>query len=187
MKKHILVVIILLSSLVSISQNLVHTSYSWDQNPTYSIAQEDKDLDMVGLKDYRIVEFGFENENEFYQYDIIHKVQELDDSKIFTATDETTNRTIKYYALEGIEKGGFIEYLYIIKKVAKYKGQYLRLQDNYKIKDAKFELYAPENLVFKIYPINSDQEASEDTEVEGKQHLIVQKYDLPELDAEELS
>ncbi|SNR43057.1 DUF3857 domain-containing protein [Dokdonia pacifica] len=226
MKKYILVVIALISSMLSVAQDLVHTSYSWDQNPTYTIAEEDKDLDMVGLKDYRIVEYGFENENEFYQYNIIHKVlwlnsddrierfnriylpyrsdsellrsqarvvsangivQELDDSKIFTATDETTNRTIKYYALEGIEKGGFIEYLYIIKKVAKYKGQYLRLQENYKIKDSKFELYSPENLVFKIYPINSDQEAAEDTGVEGKQHLIIQKYDLPELEAEDLS
>mgnify|MGYP000035324946 CR=1 FL=1 len=226
MKKHIVLIIAFAFSVLSTAQELVHTSYNWEQNPTYTIAEEDKGLDMVALKDYTIAEFGFENENEFYQFDIIHKVlwlnaddrieqfnriylpyrsdsellrsqarvvtangtvQELDDSKIFTATDETTNRTIKYYALEGIEKGGFIEYLYIIKKAAKYKGQYLRLQENYKIKDSKFELYAPENLVFKIYPINSNKEAAEDTGIEGKQHLIVQNYDLPELEPEELS
>ncbi|WP_299213652.1 DUF3857 domain-containing protein [uncultured Dokdonia sp.] len=226
MKKYIFALLTLTFSIVSTGQELVHTSYSWEENPTYTIADEDKELDMVGLKNYKITEFGFENKNEFYQFDIIHKVlwlnsddrieqfnriylpyrsdselissqarvvsangtvQELDDSKIFTATDETTNRTIKYYALEGIEKGGFVEYLYTIKKAAKYKGEYLRLQENYKIKDSKFELYAPENLVFKIYPINSDQEAVEDTGVEGKQHLIVQNYNLPELEPEELS
>lgn len=209
-----------------LAQEAVYLSYTWDSSPKYTISSEDKELDMVGIKDYNIVEFAFENGDEFFQYSIIHKVlwlnsddrieqfnkiylpynsnaellksqarvidangavQELDESKIFTATDETTNRTIKYYALEGIEKGGFIEYLYVIKKAAAFKGSYVRLQKDYKIIDSKLELFSPENLVFEMFSINSNQEAVSKEDVEGKQHLIMQKDNLAKLEEEELS
>lgn len=209
-----------------IAQQAEYLSYTWDPNPSYTISETDRDLDILGLKDYTIIEFGFENEDDFYQYTIIHKVlwlnsddrieqfnkiylpynssaellrsqarviaangtvQELDESKIFTATDESTDQTIKYYALEGIEKGGFIEYLYIIKKAPDFKGSYVRLQKDYKIIDSKLELFSPENLVFQMFSVNSDQEALSKEDVEGKQHLVMQKNDLPKLEEEELS
>lgn len=217
---------LLLAIPLCIAQEATRLSYNWDSNPKYTISSEDKELDMVGIKDYNIVEFAFENGDEFFQYSTIHKVlwlnsddrieqfnkiylpynssakllksqarviaangavQELDESKIFTATDETTNQTIKYYALEGIEKGGFIEYLYVIKKAAAFKGSYVRLQKDYKIIDSKFEILSPEYLVFEMFSINSDQEAVNKEDIRGKRHLIMHKENLPKLEEEELS
>ena len=43
------------------------------------------------------------------------KVIDLDDSKILTATNDETKRTYKYFAFEGIEKGSFIEFMYVVK------------------------------------------------------------------------
>ena len=227
MKIHISIALIfLLAFSTVVSQEAEHISYNWDEKPNYSVSKEDKDLDAVGLKDYNIIEYGFENEDVFVQYNIVHKViwlnsddkieqfnriylpyrsdsellrsqarvispngsvQELDDSKVFTATDETTNQTTKYYALEGIEKGGFIEYLYVIKKAPNYQGAYLRLQKDYKIIDSKTEIFSPENLIFKMFPINSDQEATAVETVNGKNHIVLQKTNLSKIEGEELS
>ena len=48
------------------------------------------------------------------------KIINLDKSKILTAEDEETGSTYKYYALEGITKGSFIEYMYVVKRSPSY-------------------------------------------------------------------
>lgn len=226
-KKYTISILVLFLALsVCISQEEEYLSYNWDESPKHLISDSDKDSEVIGLKDYSIYEYAFDKDDNFYQYNIIHRVlwlnsddrieqfnkiylpynstsellrsqarvisangtvQELDESQIFTATDESSNQTIKYYAIEGIEKGGFIEYLYIIKKAPDYKGSYVRLQKDYKIIDSKLEIFSPENLIFKMFSVNSDQEAESDESVKGKQHLVMRKENLPKLEGEELS
>src|SRR5690606_28256099 len=51
------------------------------------------------------------------------QVINLDESKIMTATNEETHNTYKYFAFEGIQKGSFIEYLYVVKRYPVYSGK----------------------------------------------------------------
>jgi len=53
------------------------------------------------------------------------KVIDLDESKILTAEDEETGEVYKYFTFEGVEKGSFVEYLYILQKRPSYKGKKL--------------------------------------------------------------
>lgn len=75
---------------------------------------------------------------------------ELPEDKILTAKDEETNREYKYYAVEGIEKGCFVEYIYAIKKIASYKGNRLVLQSDHPKKNISFELFAPKAFIFEF-------------------------------------
>lgn len=77
-------------------------------------------------------------------------VLELSEDKILTAKDEETKREYKYYAVEGIEKGCFVEFIYAIKKIASYKGSKLVLQDNYAKHNISFELFAPSDFYFEF-------------------------------------
>ncbi|MBP2834340.1 DUF3857 domain-containing protein, partial [Aquimarina sp. U1-2] len=64
-----------------------------------------------------------------------HKIIELDESKILTAQDEETGRNYKYFAFEGVTKGSFIEYFYVVKRYPRYSGKRHTLQKSYNIKD----------------------------------------------------
>ncbi|HET8884925.1 MAG TPA: DUF3857 domain-containing protein [Salinimicrobium sp.] len=91
------------------------------------------------------------------------KIHELDKSSILTAEDEETGRQYKYYAFEGIEKGSFIEYFYVVKKVPTYGGKRLALQSDVKKRNVTFDLYAPGNLVFTFKSYNGIPEVVLDT------------------------
>ena len=97
-------------------------------------------------------------------------VQELDDSKILTAQDEETQRTYKYFALEGVSKGSFIEYYYIVKQAPNYKGSRVTLQSSYQKNNVEFDLYAPKNLIFKFKTYNGLQNVERDTLIKDKLH-----------------
>jgi len=75
---------------------------------------------------------------------------ELSKDKILTAQNEETKSKYKYYAMEGIEKGCFVEFIYAIKSFANYKGVSLVLQSSMPKKDVSFELIAPDNLIFEF-------------------------------------
>lgn len=115
------------------------------------------------------------------------EIIELDDSKILTATDEETNKVYKYYAFEGIEKGSFIEYYYVVKKNPQYKGRRIYIQDAYNKANVSFELFAPENLVFKFKSYNELEEVKKDTMTKGKLHWKLNIDQIEKLEKEEQS
>lgn len=112
------------------------------------------------------------------------KIIELDASKILEAKDEESQVTYKYFALEGVEKGAFIEYFYITKNQAKYSGNQVTLQSDYKKYNVDFELIAPKNLEFKFKSYNGLIEIKKDTSITDKNywklHLDQTKALLPE-------
>ncbi len=114
-------------------------------------------------------------------------ILELDKSKILTAEDEETKRTYKFFAFEGIEKGSFIEYYYVVRRYPDYKGKRLTLQDDFKKKDVAFELYAPSNLVFKFKSYNNLPEVAYDTVSKKKLHWKLHLDELESLEDEALS
>lgn len=81
-------------------------------------------------------------------------INELDDSKIFTAKNEENNSEYKYYAFEGLQKGSFIEYYYVLKRLPEYDGKRLSFQSDFKKYNVDFELYGPRNLWFKFKSYN---------------------------------
>ena len=110
------------------------------------------------------------------------KIIELDDSKILEAKNEETKVTYKFYALEGIEKGSFIEYYYVVRRFPGYTGVNVVLQDDYLKKNVDFSLYAPKNLIFSSKSYNDLPELELDTLTTEKNHW---KLHLKELEAVE--
>ncbi|MEO9571129.1 MAG: DUF3857 domain-containing protein [Polaribacter sp.] len=98
------------------------------------------------------------------------KLINLDKSKILTAEDEETGRTYKYYALEGITKGSFIEYMYVVKRPPNYTGKKVYIQDSYKKEKVEFDLFSPKNLVFKLKSFNNLKKVEKDTLTTEKLH-----------------
>lgn len=112
------------------------------------------------------------------------KLINLDKSKILTADDEETGNTYKYYALEGITKGSFIEYLYVVKRPPTYMGKKVNLQDSYTIHNAEFDLFSPKNLVFKFKSFNQLPEVELDTLTSEKLHWKLHENSIKKLENE---
>lgn len=115
------------------------------------------------------------------------KIINLDQSKILTAVDEETNRTVKYFAFEGIEKGSIIEYLYVIKKYPSYSGKRVTFQSDYIRKNVQFQLIAPTNLIFKFKSYNGLPEVVRDENATNKNKWILSSEQIDKLEEEELS
>jgi hypothetical protein len=120
------------------------------------------------------------------------QVINLDDSKILTATNEETNNTYKYFAFEGIEKGSFIEYLYVVERYPVYKGKRIDFQSNFLKSNLEFDVYAPSNLEFKFKSYNGLNDVENDTVIENKNHWslkipkakLLEREDLAAYDAD---
>ncbi|WP_339753146.1 DUF3857 domain-containing protein [uncultured Winogradskyella sp.] len=112
------------------------------------------------------------------------KVIDLDDSKILTATNDETKRTYKYFAFEGIEKGSFIEFMYVVKRSPVYKGKRISFQDEFKKKNIEFDVFAPSNLVFKFKSYNGLKEVEKDTIIETKNHWSFKLSEVEKLEEE---
>lgn len=114
-------------------------------------------------------------------------ILELDDSKILTAEDEETGKNYKYFAFEGVTKGSFIEYYYVVKRFPRYSGNSVILQSSFNKKSVEFDLYAPKNLIFKFKTYNNIPEVELDTILKEKKHWRLNIQDLKGLQKEEVS
>ena len=83
------------------------------------------------------------------------EILELDESKILTAENEENGRTYKYFAFEGVEKGSFIEYYYVVRRSPRYQGIRFDVQNDYDKASVEFDLYAPNNLEFDFKSFNN--------------------------------
>jgi hypothetical protein len=114
-------------------------------------------------------------------------VIELNESKILTAQDEETGQNHKFFAFEGIEKGSFIEYYYVVKRYPRYKGNRITFQADFKKKNVEFDLYAPNNLVFEFKSYNDTPEVKHDTLSKNKLHWQLNMDNVEALYKEELA
>ncbi len=114
-------------------------------------------------------------------------IVELDDSKILESRDNERQTVSKYYAMEGIEKGSFIEYFFVIQKYPNYTGKRVLLQDNYFKKNVDFEVFAPINLKFAFKTYNESKEILKDTLVKERNHWTLNLKDVEALETEESS
>ena len=103
----------------------------------------------------------------------------IDKSKILEAKDEKTGEKYFYFAVEGLSKGDIIDYYYIIKKNPSFSGNYELFQDEYPIISYKFDLYSPNNLIFKFKILNDSAQIIKDTTFTNKNHWIFVKKNIP--------
>ncbi len=112
------------------------------------------------------------------------KLINLDQSKILTSEDEETGRTYKYYALEGITKGSFIEYMYVVKRSPSYTGKKVYIQDSYNKEKVEFDLFSPNNLPFKFKSFNDLADVERDTLSKDKIHYKLHVNNVTKLESE---
>lgn len=109
------------------------------------------------------------------------KVIDLDDSKILTAVDEESQQQYKYFTFEGVEKGSFVEYLFVKKGYPILKGRRVSLQSGIKQYDVQFHVFAPDHLEFMFKSYNDLQDVEIDTTIEDKAHWYIKLDTLLDL------
>lgn len=110
---------------------------------------------------------------------------ELDNSQILYSEDEETGRKYSFFALEGLEIGDVIDFYYVIKKVPGYHGNFTNIQSEYDLNTYRFELFAPQNLIFAFSLKNDTNKVVFDTTAAENHHWTLDLTEVPALKQEE--
>jgi 3-deoxy-D-manno-octulosonate 8-phosphate phosphatase KdsC-like HAD superfamily phosphatase len=98
------------------------------------------------------------------------KIIPLSKSSVKKVDDAGNGASYILFAMEGIDKGGEIEYLYTNKKSPSLYGSW-NLQDNVTIRDVSVDVYSPSNLVFEGKGYNGFPSFVQDTTVKDKNYM----------------
>lgn len=111
----------------------------------------------------------------------------LDKSSIKEGKDEDSGREYRYFAFEGVEVGGEIEYMYTIKKSPYHYGIYYTPQTGIPTYNYSFDLYAPSNLAYKFKSYNNFPEIKIDTSYKDANYWHIEMDTIPELKKERVA
>ena len=113
------------------------------------------------------------------------KITELDKGNIKEIDDVKKNHGYKIFAIEGVEVGSEIEYIYILKRTPEFYGrEYVQLGTLNK--DVTIKIICPENLTFETKSFNGFP-TMKDTTYNEKNYLTVQNVSVPVLLEEEFA
>lgn len=115
------------------------------------------------------------------------KVLELDESDILEAKDEENKQSFRYFALEGVDKGSRIEYLFLFKKYPEFRGARVLMQSETEARDVSFDLISPAYLKPKVKSYNGLPELLDDSLLTEKYRFSVHMDSVPALDEEMLA
>jgi hypothetical protein len=90
------------------------------------------------------------------------------------------------FAMEGVEKGGEIEYLYTNKKSPSIYFS-SKMQDDKLKENTSVDIYSPENLVFEARGYNGFPDFTTDTTIKDKNHIFASLEKIGALDEEKYS
>lgn len=107
----------------------------------------------------------------------------LDENDIQEGKDEDDN-TYRYFALDGIEVGSLVEYLFLTKGYPSFYGSRYTLQRDAPIYDLNFELVTPGNLLFKIKSYNGLNDAEFDTVLTEQNRFFLHQDTLAKFEEE---
>jgi hypothetical protein len=107
----------------------------------------------------------------------------LDAGDIQEGKDDEGN-TYRYFALDGVQVGSIVEYMFLTRGYPQFKGSRVTLQKDVPIYDLKFELVTPGNLVFKMKSYNAINTAKADTVLEGQNRYYIHQDTLPKFEEE---
>ncbi len=113
-------------------------------------------------------------------------VTKLKEDDIKEGVFDDSDVKYKYFALEGIEIGSEVEYLYKIKKEPAYNGYSVVVQDNNIKYNYEFDVIAPPNLIYKFKSYNGLKEFTEDTTVNEEINKWSLKCDTVDAVTEEI-
>jgi Domain of Unknown Function with PDB structure (DUF3857)/Transglutaminase-like superfamily len=114
------------------------------------------------------------------------KIIKLDKKDIKEEVDEEKGLKLNYFALTGIEKGAIIEQLFVIKEVPELEGKTIKMQDEYPILNASFELVYPSFVEFKTKCYNGLTEPTiDEKKLKLKRILTVTEKEIPALHDDE--
>ena len=111
----------------------------------------------------------------------------LDKSSIKEGKDEDSGRKYRFFAFEGVEVGGEVEYFYVIKKSPYHYGLYYTAQSSTPSYNYSFDLFTPKNLVYKFKSYNQFPEIKLDTNYKDTNYWHVELKYIPELKKERIS
>jgi hypothetical protein len=109
---------------------------------------------------------------------------ELNEDDIKEATDETTERVYKYFALEGLTKGSRVEYIYLANSNPIIAGSRVIIQEDYPIAEAEFELLSPTHLVLAAKSYNGFPQMQVDTNILDMNCLRAKSNNIPAAEEE---
>lgn len=112
-------------------------------------------------------------------------VMVLDESKILSAVDEESGSNYRYFALEGLEPGSIIDYLHVVKSFPSYNGVRRFIQDEWPVREYRFELYAPDHLEFAFKVYNDTNSFVRDDKISDKNHWLLTVNNIEALKEED--
>lgn len=131
-----------------------------------------------------------EDEVLFQKVRVINRqgeIREFDESDIKEGFDEQSGLNYEYFAVEGLDKGSFVEWLYIIKSNARYNGSMIRLGAFETKLQTSFELIAPEHLLFEFASYNGLPDVKLDTVHNEKNYYRLAVDVIPAMENELMS
>lgn len=113
-------------------------------------------------------------------------VVNLNNKDVQEGKDEDDN-TYRYFALDGVQKGSIVEYLFLTKEAPSFMGTRYTLQRDAPIYDLQFELVVPYNLLFRVKSYNALYQAQEDTVLKYQNRYFIHQDTLPKFEKEPAS
>src|SRR6185312_14909444 len=114
------------------------------------------------------------------------KITNLDPKNIKTLDNYENLGPFRIFAIDGIEIGSEVEYLYTVKRPYRISGsEYVRRTALHK--DLSVDIYSPLHLVFLAKSYNGFPDVVKDTAITAKRHIYAEGHDLEGYDHEEFS
>ncbi len=115
------------------------------------------------------------------------KVIPLDTKNIKDVANFDNQGPYKIFAIDGVEAGGEVEYLYTIKEPFKlFNSEYIKMKALHK--DVEVDIYSPSNFVFETKSYNGFPDMKVDTvKTTSKRRIYMDAHDISGFDKEEFS
>lgn len=111
----------------------------------------------------------------------------FDEKDIEEGQDEESGYTYKYFALDGLDIGSFVELQFLIKKTGMHNGIRKSFQRTVPKRNFDFEFICPESLVFSFNSLNNFPEVEFDTTMSEKNYWKVSLDSIPAYEDEPMS
>lgn len=113
-----------------------------------------------------------------------NKVTEIDNVDLKDYQDEDSGMSYKYFAIEGVEVGSQIEYIYTLKMMPQLEGSREIFQGEDRMLSNEFDIYCKGNMHFVTKSYNGFAGMQQDTTETGKNHYFARMSDIPPLKQE---
>ena len=115
------------------------------------------------------------------------KIINLKESDIQESKNENGDVEYRYFALEGLEKGSYIEYLHYISEEPVLSGSSIYMQTDVDKKKVEYDIICPKHLEFKFHSINGMPDFKKDTLNEDLNRNFIEATNIEGLKDEESS